>query len=107
MNDVQHSQSSKRISIEEFQKKYLSDVAEKDIWGKFKADLRQEVEDGKISKIKYHRIISKLTQKELAEKMKTNQPNIVRIERVGYEAGIPTLKKLGKIFNVDFKDLIG
>lgn len=108
LNGEVTSQVSKRISIEEFQEKYLSDVAEKDIWLNFNADLRQEVEDGKISKIKYHRIISKLTQKELAEKMKTSQPNIVRLEGVGYKTkiSISTLKKLGKIFNVDFKELI-
>lgn len=106
LNDAQPSQSPKRISIDEFQKKYLSDVNEKEMWNTFTADLWKEVEDGKISKIKYHRIVSKLTQKELAEKMNTNQPNIVRLEGVGYKAGIPTLRKLGKIFNVDFKDLI-
>lgn len=101
-------QISKSISIDDFQKKYLSDVNEKELWETFKADLRQEVEDGKISKIKYHRIISKLTQKELAEKTKTSQPNIVRLEGVGYKTkiSISTLKKLGKVFNVDFKELI-
>lgn len=57
--------NSKSISIEDFQKKYLSDVDEKDMWEQFKADLWQEVEDGKISKIKYHRIINKRTQEDL------------------------------------------
>jgi len=106
LNEVQPSQSSKRISIEEFQKKYLSDVSEKGIWVKFKADLWQEVKDGKINRIKYYRIVDKLTQKELAEKMDTSQPNIVRLEQVDYKPNISTLKKLGKVFNVDFKDLI-
>lgn len=105
-NEVRSTQTSKSISIEDFQKKYLSDVDEKDMWEQFTADLWNEVEEGKINRIKYYRIVNKLTQKELAEKMDTSQPNIVRLEGMGYKPGIPTLKKLGKIFNVDFKDLI-
>lgn len=55
------SQTSKSISIDDFQKKYLADVDEKEIWNQFKADLWKEVEEGKISKIKYYRIVSKHT----------------------------------------------
>lgn len=57
--------NSKSISIDDFQKKYLADVDEKEIWNQFKADLWKEVEDGKISKTKYYRIISKRTQEDL------------------------------------------
>lgn len=106
LNEEQSSQFAKKISIDDFQKKYLADVDEKEMWKKFKADLWKEVEEGKINRIKYYRIVNKLTQKELAEKMNTSQPNIVRLEGMGYKPSIPTVKKLGKIFNVDFKDLI-
>lgn len=97
---------SESISIEEFQRKYLPSFKDKDIWEAFKKDLWQEMIEKKISKIKYYRIVSKLTQKELANKLDTKQPNIARIEKVGYKIDISTIKKLGNIFNVDYKEFL-
>lgn len=94
------------ISIDEFQKKHLGNVNEQALWEQFKVDLQEEVAEHKISKIKYYRIISKLTQKQLANKLGTQQPNIARIEKIGYEIGIDTLKKLGEIFRIDYKELL-
>jgi DNA-binding XRE family transcriptional regulator len=94
------------ISIEEFQKKYLPDINEEDIWLQFKTDLWEEVKERKISKIKFYRIINKLTQKDLAKKIDTKQPDIVRLEKVGYSPNIETMKKLAKVFQLHYKELL-
>lgn len=94
------------ISLEDFIEKHLSPVEQKLMWQDFKKDLWQEVLDKKISKIKYYRIVHKLTQKGLARKLDMEQPNIARLEKVEYTPKIPTLKKLGKIFHIDYKELL-
>lgn len=103
---IEISKPFETISIDEFQKKHLGNVNEQALWERFKVDLQEEVAENKISKIKYYRIISKLTQKQLAEKLGTQQPNIVRIEKTGYKIDIDTLKKLGEIFKVDYKEFL-
>lgn len=65
------------------------------------------VKQGKMSRIKYYRLINGTDQKTLAEKLGTAQPNISRIERVGYNVPMKTLKKLAEIFGVRMEDLIG
>lgn len=65
------------------------------------------VKQGKMSIIKYHRLINNMDQIMLAKKLKTAQPNISRIEKAGYNIPTKTLKKLSKIFNVRVEDLIG
>lgn len=65
------------------------------------------VKQGKISKIKYYRLINGMDQKKLAEKLGTAQPNISRIEKVGYNVPIKTLKKLAEIFGVKMEALVG
>ncbi|MEW6600942.1 MAG: helix-turn-helix domain-containing protein [Nitrospirota bacterium] len=62
---------------------------------------------GKISRIKYYRLVNGMDQATLARKLKTAQPNIVRIERPGYNVPISTLEKLAKIFKVKKGDLLG
>ena len=94
------------ISLDEFQKKYLPGHDERAMWEEFKKDLWQEVFEGKTSRIKYNRIINKLTQKELAERLHTKQPNITRIEKVGYKVDLGTIKRLGEIFGIDYKELL-
>lgn len=64
------------------------------------------VEQGKMSRIKYYRLINGIDQRTLAENLGTAQPNISRIERVGYNVPIKTLKKLAEIFKVKMEDLI-
>lgn len=93
-------------SLEDFIGKHLSPAEQELMWEDFKKDLWQEVVDGKISKVKYYRIIHKLTQKELARKLNMKQPNITRLERVGYRPNISTLEKLGKLFKIDYKELL-
>lgn len=106
VQSIKLSKPFETIGIDEFQKKHLGNIDEQALWEQFKVDLQEEVVENKISKIKYYRIISKLTQKQLAEKLGTQQPNIVRIEKIGYKTDIDTLKKLGEIFRVNYKELL-
>lgn len=106
VKSIEVSKPFETIGIDEFQKKHLGNIDEQVLWEQFKVDLLEEVAENKISKIKYYRIISKLTQKQLAEKLGTQQPNIVRIEKIGYKTDIDTLKKLGEIFRVNYKELL-
>jgi len=101
-----HINTSDTISIEEFKQKYLAGVDEKDLFEDFKKDLWEEVLEAKISKIKYYRIINKITQTQLAKMLKTQQPNIARLEKVGWKTSVADAKKLGKVFKLDYKDLL-
>jgi len=94
------------ISLEDFVGKHLSTDEQRLMWGDFKKELWQEVVNGKISKIKYYRIVHKLTQKELAKKLSMKQPNIARLEKVGYRPDLLTLEKLGKVFQIDHRELL-
>lgn len=62
---------------------------------------------GKMSRIKYYRLISGIDQITLAKRLDTAQPNISRIEKIGYNVPSKTLKTLAKIFNVKLEDLVG
>lgn len=44
-----------------------------------------------------------LTQKELAKKLKTSQPNIAALENGSRSIGKELAKKLSKIFNTDYR----
>lgn len=94
------------ISLEDFIGKYFLPDEQKLMWEQFKKDLWQEVVNGKISKIKYYRIVHKLTQEQLAKKLNMKQPNIVRLEKMGYKPDVSTLEKLGKVFRIDYKELL-
>ena len=94
------------ISLEDFVEKHLSPADQKLMWEDFKKELWQEVIDKKISKIKHYRIINKLTQTELARKLNMKQPNIARLEKAGYAPDISTLKKLGEVFSINYKELL-
>jgi DNA-binding XRE family transcriptional regulator len=75
-------------------------------WKEQFSEWQNLVEQGKMSKIKYYRLINGIDQRTLAEKLGTSQPNISRIERVGYNVPIKTLKKLAEIFKVKMEALI-
>lgn len=76
-------------------------------WADRKAEWATMVKDGKMSRVKYHRLLSGMDQTVLAERLETAQPNISRIERPGYNVPTKTLKKLAGIFGVKVEDLIG
>lgn len=96
----------KPMDIEEFRRIYLADADENEMQMLFMADMWQEVLDRKISKIKYYRIINELTQQSLAEKLGMQQPNMARIEKIGYVPDMQTFKKLAEIFGIDYKELL-
>lgn len=73
---------------------------------KVNAELRQKVVDGKMSKLKYYRMIRGFTQKDLADKAMMQQPDISRYEQLGYKATVPTYEKLAEILGVEYRDLI-
>jgi len=70
------------------------------------AEWQELVKQGKMSKIKYYRLINGMDQMTLAKKIGTAQPNISRIEKSGYNVPTKTLKKLAEIFGVKMEDLI-
>jgi len=61
---------------------------------------------GEMNKVKYYRLVSGINQHDLARMLKTKQPNIARIEKVGYQPNVDTLKKLAKIFSIRVEELI-
>jgi DNA-binding XRE family transcriptional regulator len=81
-------------------------AAWEDAWKERQAELQGFVRQGKMSKVKYFRLINNMEQKTLAEELDTAQPNISRIERPGYNVPTKTLKKLATIFGVKMEDLI-
>ncbi len=79
-------------------------------WRQAEADRLEEhkdaVESGKMSKIKYHRLLKKMDQKTLANALRTKQSNISRLEKPGYQPRIGTLEKLAKALAVNITDLL-
>lgn len=76
-------------------------------WEEQFAEWQMLVKQGKMSKIKYYRLINGIDQIALAKELGMAQPNISRIEKHGYNVPTRTLKKLAKIFGVKMEDLIG
>jgi DNA-binding XRE family transcriptional regulator len=64
------------------------------------------VYQGKMSKIKYYRLINGIDQMTLARKLGTAQPNISRLEKPSYNVPVKTLKQLAKIFGVRMEELV-
>ncbi|MEK6790826.1 MAG: helix-turn-helix transcriptional regulator [Deltaproteobacteria bacterium] len=94
------------VSAEEVKRRLFPNLSEEDALRIFKEDLYLEVTERKISRIKYHRIINKMTQQELADKLGMYQSNVARLEKTEYKPDLEILKQLGKVFKIDFKELI-
>jgi ribosome-binding protein aMBF1 (putative translation factor) len=99
------------IPLEEIVGEFTSTAEGKRAWDRAWEEQNEEwkelVGQGRMSPIKYYRLLNGMDQKTLAKKLGTAQPNISRIERVGYNLPSSTLKKLAKIFKVKVEDLIG
>ena len=99
------------IPLKEIVEEFTSTAEGRRAWERAWKDQNEEwkelVSQGRISPIKYYRLLNGMDQKTLAKKLGTAQPNISRIERVGYNLPTSTLKKLAKIFKVKVEDLIG
>lgn len=102
---------AKAVPLEKMVSELTSTPAGKEAWGKAWEEQLDEwqalLKQGKISKIKYYRLINGIDQVLLAKELGTAQPNISRIEKPGYNVPTKTLKKLAKIFGVKMEDLIG
>lgn len=103
--------TEKAIPIKTIVSEFTSTPEGKSSWEKAwkeQFDEWQElVKQGKMSKIKYYRLINGIDQITLAKELGTAQPNISRIEKPRYNVPTRTLKKLAKIFGVKMEDLIG
>ncbi len=102
---------AKAVPLEKMVNKVTSTPEGKESWDKaWKeqfAEWQKLVKQGKMSKIKYYRLINGIDQMTLAKKLGTAQPNISRIEKPEYNVPRRTLKTLAKIFGVKMEDLIG
>lgn len=103
--------SEKAVPIKRIVNDFTSMPEGKKVWKKAWEERLYEwhklINQGKMSRIKYYRLINGMDQKALAKKLGTAQPNISRIEKVGYNVPTKTLKQLSKIFGVRMEDLIG
>lgn len=103
--------NEKPVSLKKIVDEFISTSEGKDSWQKAWDERAGEWEgllkQGKISRIKYYRLINGMDQVTLAKKLGTRQPNITRIERPGYKPKVDTLKKLSRVFGVKMEDLIG
>jgi len=64
------------------------------------------VKAGKMSKIKYYRMLKGMDQLTFARKLGMAQPNVSRLERPGYNVPVKTLAKIAKILKVPMEALI-
>ena len=103
--------NEKAVPLKEIVKEFTSTPAGKaawqEAWDERAKEWKKLANDGKISKVKYYRLINGMDQATLAKKLRTAQPNISRIEKAGYNIPMKTLEKLAKIFKVNKGDLIG
>jgi DNA-binding XRE family transcriptional regulator len=103
--------TAKAVPLEDMVAKVTSTPEGEKAWDEARKELnakwQSQMEAGAISRVKYYRLMNRMDQKTLAEKLGMAQPNISRIERPGYNVPVVTLKKLAKIFNVKMEDLIG
>ncbi len=78
----------KAIPLKEMVEEFTSTPEGKRAWERAWKEQHEEWEEllrqGKMSRIKYYRLINGMDQKTLARTFGTAQPNISRIERVGY-----------------------
>ncbi len=100
----------KAISIKDVVKEYSATpegrISLKKAWDEQHKEWSDLVNKGEMSKIKYYRLVFGINQHDVARMLKTKQPNIARIEQVGYQPNVDTLKKLAKIFSIRVEDLI-
>lgn len=70
------------------------------------AELKKKMHAGKISPLKYFRLIKNMDQLTLAKLSGIKQPNLSRLEKPGHRGDIASYKKLAKVLGVDFKELL-
>lgn len=70
------------------------------------AQMKEHVKNGKMSPIKYARIINKVDQKELAKRLGMKASNLCRMEKPGKNHTEKTLKRVAKALSIPVEDLI-
>ena len=75
-------------------------------WKEQHTEWQELVENKKMSKIKYYRLVLGLDQNQLADKLNIKQPNMARLEKVGHTPRVETLKKIADVLSVTVEDLI-
>lgn len=108
----EQSQKPALIDIENIIQELTATDEGKALWQKAQekvnAELWDKVKEGRMTKIKYFRIVKGFTQKELADKAGMKQPDVSRIEKPDYKDKVATAtyKKLAQVLGVDYKDLM-
>jgi DNA-binding Xre family transcriptional regulator len=70
------------------------------------AQMKEYVKTGKMSPIKYARIINKVDQKELARRLGMKASNLCRMEKPGKNHTTITLQRVAKALSIPVGDLI-
>ena len=70
------------------------------------AQMKEDVKNGKMSPIKYARIINKVDQKELARRLGMKASNLCRMEKPGKNHTEITLQRVAKALLIPVGDLI-
>jgi len=70
------------------------------------AQMKEHVKNGKMSQIKYARIINKVDQKELARRLGMKASNLCRMEKPGKNHTTRTLERVAKALSIPVGDLI-
>jgi DNA-binding XRE family transcriptional regulator len=94
------------IGVEDFTRQIFPDMSDQELFDVFKADLTEDMASGRISKIKYHRLIAQMTQADLAKKTGMRQANIARAESVKHTPNQNTLRKIAAALGVEVKELV-
>lgn len=110
-NHIEIKQGCEKLTdIKELIAEFTSTAEGKQLWEEadkeFQEKLWQQVIDGAMSKIRYHRIIRNIDQKTLAKLTGLHQSNLSRTEKVGQDVTISTCKKIAKALNMDYKELL-
>ena len=69
-------------------------------------ELLFEAEAGRLSRVYVERITRRMTQTELADRADSHQPNISRIERPGQTISAKFAKRLGVVFDMDYREFL-
>ncbi|MBM4311024.1 MAG: helix-turn-helix transcriptional regulator [Deltaproteobacteria bacterium] len=94
------------LTVEDFTRQMFPDMSDQELFDVFKADTAEEMASGRISRIKYHRLLAQMTQSDLAEKTGMRQANIARAESVNHTPNQNTLRKIAAALGVEVKELV-
>jgi len=107
---VKKTRSVPLVSLEEIIKKHEEDPDGRKRINTARQERQKEwqemVKTGRMSKIKYYRLLRGLDQLTFAKKLGMAQSNVSRLERPGYRVSGKTLVKIAKILDVSVEELV-